>query len=426
MKARLSFLIGWIPFLGRQARDWKVTVVRTSLDRLAYQMVYPYLSIYILALGATATQLGFVLSLGMLLAGIASPFIGWHIDHLGPKKIYLFGIGMVALSYLTYGLAQDWTITIIAMVAYWLGFSVSNLSCATVCGNCLVNQDRATGMMVCETFGAGLVGMAGPLLGAWLVTHFGGINAAGIRPLFFVAVIFTVGTFAFVVSQLSNRSWRAARETAPSLLRDLHQVVKEGRNLKQWLIIASIGGLPLAMVFPFSLVFAHENKGADEFVLAWMVTGAALASIALAIPLGRLADKIGRKQILYITIPAFWLSIFILIWAPNSFFLLVAGALQGFYYIGSPIAAAMERELVPADQMGRWLGIARLIKMLVNAVCAALAGIIWDKVGPSFVFIAFFVLDLIFRMPLLIRMPETLRLQAGRSPQIEPTGEATD
>ena len=47
-----------ISFLKRQDRDWKVTVLRTSLDKLAYQMVFPYLSIYIVALGATGTQLG--------------------------------------------------------------------------------------------------------------------------------------------------------------------------------------------------------------------------------------------------------------------------------------------------------------------------------------------------------------------------------
>lgn len=39
-------------------RDWKVTALRSSIDRLLYQMVLPYLSIYTLALGATHTQRG--------------------------------------------------------------------------------------------------------------------------------------------------------------------------------------------------------------------------------------------------------------------------------------------------------------------------------------------------------------------------------
>ena len=76
-------------FWNRQQRDWKVTVGRTSLDKLAYQMVFPYLSIYIVALGATATQLGMVNSIGMIMAGAVSPFVGWFIDRNGPKKIYL-------------------------------------------------------------------------------------------------------------------------------------------------------------------------------------------------------------------------------------------------------------------------------------------------------------------------------------------------
>ncbi|MEW5721185.1 MAG: MFS transporter, partial [Chloroflexota bacterium] len=292
--------------------------------------------------------------------------------------------------------------------------SVSTHSCATVCGNCLPNSDRATGMMICETFGAGMLGMLGPILGAWLVMLFGGVNVSGIRPLFFLAFLFTIGTFLFVFAQLSSQKWKPTSATSPHLIRDLHQVFKDGRHLKQWLIIASVGGLPMGMVFPFSQVFAHEVKGANEFELAAMVTCAALTSIVFAIPLGRLADRVGRKKILYATIPLFWISNVILIWSPQPIFLLVAGVFQGFFYIGGPIAGAMERELVPAEQMGRWLGIARLIKMLANACFTALAGIIWDKVGAQFVFLAFVAIDLAVRVPLLITMPETLQMRTER------------
>ena len=310
-----------VVFLKRQQRDWKITVIRTSLDKLAYQMIFPYLSIYILALGATVTQLGIVNSLGMIAAGIVGPLTGWFIDRTGPKKIYLIGIGFLAISYLTYGIAHDWMITIIAMVAYWLGFSVSIHSCATVCGNSLANEDRATGMTICETFAAGLLGMAGPMLGAWLVTTFGGVNASGIRPVFFFSLIITACTFIVVWTQLSDKKWRIATLTKPNIFRDLHQVMKGGHHLKRWLLIASVNQVPQAMVFPFSQVFAHEMKGADQFILGAMVTGSALASIIFAIPLGRLADSVGRKKVLYITIPLFWISNLVLVWSPKPAFL---------------------------------------------------------------------------------------------------------
>jgi MFS family permease len=402
-----------IDFLKRQVRDWKVTVVRTSLDKFAYQVVFPYLSIYIVALGATVTQLGLVNSLGMVAAGIVGPFTGWFIDRGGAKRIYLFGIGMLAISYLTYALAHSWFLTIIAMVAYWLGFSVSIHSCATVCGNSLANEDRATGMMICETVAAGLLGMAGPMLGAWLVTLFGGVNASGIRPLFFVSLIITLITFVIILTQLSGKKTTMGTVSKPHLLRDLHQVMKEGRHLKRWLLIGSFNQMPQSMVFPFSQVFAYKVKGADPFILGAMVTGSALASILFAIPLGRLADRVGRKKVLYITIPLFWISNLMLVWSPTPVFLLIAGTLQGFHFIGTPILGAMERELVPPEQMGRWLGITRFFRMLVSACLAFIGGVIWDKTGPQYVFLAFIAIDLFWRAPLIVSMPETLGMRFG-------------
>lgn len=410
-KIPFTALSNGFSFIKRQHRDWKITVARTSLDRFTYQMVFPYLSIYIIALGATATQLGLVNSVGMAIAGIIGPLTGWFIDRIGPKKIYLIGISMLAISCLTYGVAQSWTITVIAMVAYWSGFSVSIHSCATICGNCLTNKDRATGMSICETTTAGLLGMAGPLLGALLVTRFGGVNVSGIRPLFFFGLIVTIASFFLVLTQLSNLKWGIRYESKPNLLRDVYQVIREGHKLKRWLIITSLGPLPLGMVFPFSQVFAHEIKGADPYILGAIVTASAMTSIMFSIPLGRLADRIGRKKVLYVTIPLFWASNLVLVWSPSPVFLIAAGVLQGFYYIGAPISAAMERELVPPEHMGRWLGIIRLFRMLSNACMVFVSGIIWDKIGPQYVFLTFIGFDLILRMPLLISMPETLNLK---------------
>jgi hypothetical protein len=89
----------------------------------------------------------------------------------------------------------------------------------------------------------------------------------------------------------------------------------------------------------------------------------------------------------------------VLIWAPGPVALIAAGALQAFFYVGGPIAAAMERELVPAAQMGRWIGIARVVKMLLSAVLVLVAGVVWDSLGPAYVFLIFVAIDLGVRLP---------------------------
>jgi MFS family permease len=350
----------------------------------------------------------------MLIAGLTGPLVGWLIDRHGPRPFYLAGIGLLAVSYLTYALAQSWVVTIAAMTVYWIGYSISGHSCATICGNCLANQDRATGMTVCETVGGGLVGIIGPLIGAFIVASSGVIDPDAIRPLFVIAFGVSAVTFVLVYTQLSRQRW-GQRGPARHFIRDLHEVMAQGRYLKRWLVIGAVAQLPMGMVFAFSQVYAHEVKGADALVLGLMTASTALASIALAVPLGRLADRVGRKRVLYLTIPLFCLSCLVLVWAPGPVALVAAGALQAFFFIGGPIGAAMERELIPAPYMGRWIGINRVVRMLLSAALVLLAGLIWDHVGPQYVFLAYVAIDLGIRLPLLASMPETLGIRFAAS-----------
>ena len=397
-----------LSFWKRQDQAWKVTVGRTSLERFGYQMIYPYLSIFIIALGATKTQLGLMNSIGMCIAGLLGPITGSFIDRNGAKKIYIFGILCLLISYLTYALAPNWFICIFAMGFYWLGSGTSTQSCATICGNCLINKERARGMMICETLAAGLLGMAGPMLASWMIEKFGGVNVNGIRPLFYAASVTTALSLILVVTKLSNRKWAISTKRYKQIFSDGMKIIKDNRTLQKWLIIGAFSQLPMGMIIPYFQVFAKELKGADGVTLGAMVTLAALSSIVFGLPAGVLADKIGRKNVLYMLIPLFLISNLVLVWAPSRMFLLLAGVLLGFNSILLPIANAIERELVTTEMMGVWIGINKLVKTLFGALMALVGGIIWDRIGPQYLFIIYFGMDLIIRVPLLISLPETL------------------
>lgn len=401
-----------IDFLGRQPRDWKVTAIRSSIFRLFYQMLLPYLSIYVLLLGATGTQLGIVNSVGMAVAGLTAPLAGWLIDRVGAKNIYLVGIIFLAISWLVYAIAPNWTFIIIAMLAYWLGFRTSMHGCTVICGNSLTTRDRATAMSCCEMLAAGLFGIAGPMVGALVVSSFGGVSINGIRPLFYISLAGTIATFFLVLTQISNRRWGVTGESKIRFLPDFVQLLKRGRNLKRFIIVSVIAFLPIGMIIPFTQPFAHEVKGANEFILGAMVTGFALTPLLLGLPLGRLADRIGRKKVIYLITPFFWASNLMLIWAPNTFFLIFAGILQGFFFILSLVTGAMQFEMVPPEHMGKWMGILGFFRMLVAAIAAYLAGVIWDNLGPQYVFLIYLGLDIVIRLPLFITIPETLGIKA--------------
>jgi hypothetical protein len=48
------------------------------------------------------------------------------------------------------------------------------------------------------------------------------------------------------------------------------------------------------------------------------------------------------------------------------------------------------------------------LMLVLSGLLALTAGVIWDRVGPQYLFILFVVIDLAIRLPLLISIPETL------------------
>jgi len=263
-------------------------------------------------------------------------------------------------------------------------------------------------MAICETVGIGAIGIIAPMIGALLVATFGGINVSGIRPIFFICLAGTIGSFFLILTQLSDRRWGSAAGTHPNFFQGFSEVFKKGHNLKRWILISTITSLPMGMANPFRQVFAHDIKGADEFILGAMVMAAGIVPILLGVIMGRLADRIGRKKLMYVSMPFVWLSNLILIWSPNLGWLVAAGALQGFFLLSGLPERAMSRELVPPDQMGRWLGILDFCKMVFSAISVYLGGVIWDKVGPQYLFLIIIGTDILIRIPLLLGMPETL------------------
>ena len=114
---------------------------------------------------------------------------------------------------------------------------------------------------------------------------------------------------------------------------------------------------------------------------------------------------------IYLTVLPVVSSYIMLIYAPNTGFLIASGALQGFFMISSITMVAMTREMVPPEQMGRWMGMLGLCRMWLGAITVYASGLIWDSIGPQYVF--WFIIALyVIRIPLLIGMPETLTPRA--------------
>jgi len=201
---------------------------------------------------------------------------------------------------------------------------------------------------------------------------------------------------------------KLVEESRSGVLNDFTRILKDAPHLKRWIAVVALSRLPLVVVVPFMYLFANEVKGAGQYTLSLMSVAMVVAHVLFGVPLGRLADRVGRKRIIFLLTPVWYLSMIVLVLARGPAALVLAGALWGFYPIMSVITSTMSLELAPLEQMGRWSGLLGVFAGLVTIPAPLIGGVIWRWLGPMYVFIIPVVLDCALRLPLLGAVPETL------------------
>jgi MFS family permease len=86
------------------------------------------------------------------------------------------------------------------------------------------------------------------------------------------------------------------------------------------------------------------------------------------------------------------------------------GVLFGFNSISMGLASSMTAEIMPKEQMGRWIGVISLVRGLFAIPAPLMGGLIWEHIGPQYVFIVAIAVDACVRLPLLVSVQETLNL----------------
>ncbi len=411
-----------IGFWKNQQSAWKITVYRTSMERLVYKAVLPYLTLYIVLMGATKSQIGTVTALGTLVAAVMAPFLGAYIDQNGPKKMYILGILVLLVGYVALWGAPVWQVAALGMFLHTMGSTLGGQSCSNICGNCLESCDRAKGMLVCETFAAGVLGMIGPAFAGWFLINVMGVEGTpsdpnSIKPLFIFCVIITLLSLVMIVFKLdvSHLGSKSKTKVKRNPVKDAFALMKADKNCAKWMILTGVNRMPTAMIIPYLQLYAAEVKGATAGELAAMTTATALTSVVCGYFFGILADKYGRKKTLTFAILAYVAALVLLVTSKDTSLLIPIGLLIGFQEIGMVINGSIQHELVPGWARGRWSGSNGMIGSLVASIFAYAAGIIYDGIGPQWLFIIYIAAELFIRLPILFSLPETLHYKVDES-----------
>jgi len=377
------------------------------------QMISQFQSIYTSLLEANPAQIGMVNSVGEFSGAAVALPTGWFADRCGPKKVFVASALIMALGSLIFALAQSWTMIIPALLIFLFGQRFGMTICSMICGKYLRSDERTMGVQLCDTVVA-LPVLIAPTIGALIVTSFGGITIEGIRPLYYFAFA-GYCLIAIIVLKFWREETTESKGRKIDIVSSYQEVFIKGTAIKRWLAFSSIVNVPM-MIFPiFWPLFAKEIKHADQFLLGAMSTAQFFIPLFLAIPLGKLADTIGKKKMFYVLSPLNILAPLILVYAPSWELLVLAMALSGISQITIRIESAIRAELVPPQLLGKFAGLNTLTRALLVLPFPTIGGMLYSNFGPEYVF--FLVTAVRILEPLLLTTIPELKRSAPDSKQ---------
>ena len=391
-------------FVGKQQNAFKVNMAKNVVQNFSLGLTQQYQSIYITALGATAMELGYVASAGGLAFALVTLPVGWLADRYGIRRVLLSALLLMACGYAVFGSATGWQVTAVALMLTTVAFETTMNVCPMICGSSLASAERVTGMQLCDTV-ASLPRLFAPVVAAYLITGFGGLTAEGIRPLYWFEVAGLVVAF-LIILRFFRDPRRVGGAERVGLGVGLRRVFGEGVKVRRWLVYVMLTMFPNYMAIYVPL-YARQVKGAGQFTLGLMDTGYWLVIVLLAIPVGLVADRFGRKRLIGLMTPLYSAGLLLLVVSPNEATLVAAGLLTGFFMLSGVTGGSISVELVPKELLGSWFGVIGLFRSLISVASPLLGGLLWNSLGPSSVLI-FLAATQVVKLGILATMPNSV------------------
>lgn len=333
--------------------------------------VYTLLPLYIQALGGREGQIGTIMAMYSLAAVLCQAGIGPLLDRWGRKPFMLLAAGVLTAVSVAFAAstALGWHFYVLRFLqgAAFSLFITSNL---TLIADLAPPGRRAEAVGIFGVSGLATIALA-PAIGETI------LRAWGFRALFMASAVVAVGTV--VVCLAATVPAPEARETfrgfGPGFWPTFYPVLAAAFQF----------GLANSIVFVFLPPFAAQVGLPRIGPFYLLYTAAAIAVRFLG---GRLADRLGRRQVILPSLVGLTAGILLFSLMHSTWLMLVIalvnGTSQGFVY---PATSALAFDRAPAGARGRALAAYNMAALTGGAVGAIGFGWLAQLVGyrPGFV-----------------------------------------
>lgn len=365
---------------------------------ISSEMVYPLIPLYLtLTLGVTPALVGVIEGIAESIASLLKVFSGYLTDRFQRKKLLAFlGYAPGIFYKLVLVAASSWLGVLGARVLDRLGKGIR-----TSPRDVLVSESAGTQTMG-RAFGLHkALDMLGSALGI-LITFFllrAILSHFDYKNLFLISIIPAILGLLMFLFIKENKQPRPTKAPEP-FWRNIRQV-----NGQLWLYLVVVFLFTLGNSSNAFILLKAQGTGFDAagVVLLYFIYNT-VASV-LALPLGILSDRIGRKRLLipgYLAFSACYLGF---AFASSQWLMVLVFVVYGVYTaLITGVERAFVAEISPKRLKGTMLGLQSTVAGIALLPASVIAGFLWDGFGSVVPFVFGAVLSLMAALILAVFM----------------------
>ena len=393
---------------------WLVVGV-SFIDHVGGTMLWPFFSLYITQkFEVGMTEAGIVLGL-FSIAGLVGQMIGGALtDKFGRRKLIIFGLVFSALSTLTLGFINSFSVLIPLAVVIGLLSDVAGPAHNAMIGDILPDHQRQEGF--------GIMRVVGNL--AWIIgpTICGFIAGRSYLALFIIDAVFSCFVAFLFYLLIAETKPEAHPDSKPEGI--LQTFKGYGSVLKDYafmafLLASMLMGIVYQQMYNTLSVYLRDNHGIDPGGYGFLLTTSAIVVILFQFSMTRLIKNRAPFKMMALG-TLFYMIGFTMFGMVGAYWLFV-GAIV-IITIGEMIVVPTSQTLAmgfaPEEKRGRYMGMFGVTWSIPATIGPGAAGLILDNLNPDLLWYIGGVFCLVSALAYY-----ALHLKLGREERFQPAPE---
>ena len=354
-----------------------------GLSILAMSILNPMMPLYLTSIGVTPEIVGLMLSVAMVGMVVGEGFWGWVADKRGIKLPLKVGTFVTGLTVCFFALTQN--ISLIFTIFFFWGLLQSALfgPCRGYIGANAPVLRKATFMAIIT-----MIMSASRSIGA-LPSGFLADNL-GFHALFFVSCGISLLAGIVVLA-----GWRQAQPPQIQIIGDKAPNPSDSVDRVNYssfavqCVVTALQSWTRGTMLGFLPLLATQVLGVSATKVGVLFTIYGIAVMSLSIPMGMLADRIGKKTLMTLGLVTSGAAMAGMAFSPSYAWLIVSVLVAGMGVATfSPAALGMISDLVPARRQSTAMGIYGALGENIGIIAgASVGGFVWIALGHQSAFL---------------------------------------